>query len=580
MINKSVATANLVNEAVSVTQFGAVGDGVTDDTAAIQAAIDSGSALYLPAGTYKVTSTLSATSDLVMYGEGDRSVIDATDAGFTGNYVLEATGNLTQIAELGSDVSKYGLTVNFASAPSLNKNDVFVIYNPTDSSWSPHRTVYRAGEWLEVRTVSGSTVTTKSYAYDGYVVADVDVYRLDSISVDLSSFKILGNVSLGLIKPTLCRDIRISKITANHSNNSCIYLDRCFNVSVTNCEIYNEGDGGDDYGIAIGNSQHVRISDCNSYSARHAVTTGGTDAIGSVTCRDIRVINCTLKNDISRGTHCADFHGNTEDSSYESCRIYGGVTWQGKDVAYRDCVISSFINGFTLLTAELNGGYFELSGCDIRCFGAPQATGRGIVDVGGNSNALSSTVVEDCTFIVKDCTVEAPNTTSSQYFMRVRLDGSTVKTNVKIDGLTAINTPNHSIILLMDVTSGTPAADYIVVDSVSGFPSGTSLAQLTGGFESLPMRMMEQRGQESVTVDTSSSTKAGSVVSFHYKYPVIPVINVGRNDRGYAGNRIGIPYANSTSVTGLTPYIATDDATNFSAAVSVTLAWSAAISEV
>lgn len=38
---------------VSVTNFGAVGDGVTDDTAAIQAALDSdASIIYLPAGTY------------------------------------------------------------------------------------------------------------------------------------------------------------------------------------------------------------------------------------------------------------------------------------------------------------------------------------------------------------------------------------------------------------------------------------------------------------------------------------------------------------------------------------------------
>jgi hypothetical protein len=46
---------------VSVKDFGAVGDGVTDDTAAIQAAIDSGAlgiTVLLPAGTYKVTDTI------------------------------------------------------------------------------------------------------------------------------------------------------------------------------------------------------------------------------------------------------------------------------------------------------------------------------------------------------------------------------------------------------------------------------------------------------------------------------------------------------------------------------------------
>ena len=64
---------------ISVKDFGAVGDGVADDTVAIQAAIDAamvGTACntYFPSGTYKVTSTLTipnvVNGKAVIYGSG------------------------------------------------------------------------------------------------------------------------------------------------------------------------------------------------------------------------------------------------------------------------------------------------------------------------------------------------------------------------------------------------------------------------------------------------------------------------------------------------------------------------------
>ncbi len=58
---KTRAQANWPNNAVSVLDFGAVGDNVTDDTAAIQAALDTQRSVYLPNGNYKITSPLKTT---------------------------------------------------------------------------------------------------------------------------------------------------------------------------------------------------------------------------------------------------------------------------------------------------------------------------------------------------------------------------------------------------------------------------------------------------------------------------------------------------------------------------------------
>ncbi len=55
---------------VSVKDFGAVGDGVTDDTAAIQAALNASKNVYLPAGTYKISSALVLDNNHCVTGDG------------------------------------------------------------------------------------------------------------------------------------------------------------------------------------------------------------------------------------------------------------------------------------------------------------------------------------------------------------------------------------------------------------------------------------------------------------------------------------------------------------------------------
>ncbi|MDM3130464.1 glycosyl hydrolase family 28-related protein, partial [Citrobacter sp. CK205] len=63
-----------LDEQISVKAFGAVGDGVTDDTAAFQACIDEAisinATVFIPAGTYLITSTLICASSINLQGAG------------------------------------------------------------------------------------------------------------------------------------------------------------------------------------------------------------------------------------------------------------------------------------------------------------------------------------------------------------------------------------------------------------------------------------------------------------------------------------------------------------------------------
>jgi len=59
-----------LSEYVSVKDFGAVGDGVTDDTAAIQAALDASGCVYFPAGEYYITAPIILKTGMMLKGSG------------------------------------------------------------------------------------------------------------------------------------------------------------------------------------------------------------------------------------------------------------------------------------------------------------------------------------------------------------------------------------------------------------------------------------------------------------------------------------------------------------------------------
>lgn len=91
----AISAQDKMRQIASVVDFGAVGDGTTDDTAAIQAALDAAYQVFLPTGIFRITSTISISDDGSLIGEGFGSVIlnDAVTRGvFTdGNNVTIAS---------------------------------------------------------------------------------------------------------------------------------------------------------------------------------------------------------------------------------------------------------------------------------------------------------------------------------------------------------------------------------------------------------------------------------------------------------------------------------------------------------
>jgi hypothetical protein len=82
---------------VNVMQAGAVGDGVTDDAAAFQAALDSSDHVVIPHGNYKIESTITLTNDQNLIGDGmpTLTVLDGITAiHLAGNHCVLRNVNL------------------------------------------------------------------------------------------------------------------------------------------------------------------------------------------------------------------------------------------------------------------------------------------------------------------------------------------------------------------------------------------------------------------------------------------------------------------------------------------------------
>ena len=104
-----------LQDVVSVKDFGAVGNGVTDDTAAIQAAITAANKVILPAGnTFKITSNITVSSNKHVVVEG---ILTRTGSGVVKAFLLN--GNNIKIDGSGEIRGpQYGLTITYQANQS------------------------------------------------------------------------------------------------------------------------------------------------------------------------------------------------------------------------------------------------------------------------------------------------------------------------------------------------------------------------------------------------------------------------------------------------------------------------------
>ena len=122
-VEENNLSLNLISKLSYVTpqMFGAVGDGIKNDTDAIQSAINTGKSVYIPKGTYKVGQITISENNAKIYGDGvDNTIIKHDDTITDNECIIHITNNSNCIL---SSMSIVGGGYNIIKDGSYNGTD-------------------------------------------------------------------------------------------------------------------------------------------------------------------------------------------------------------------------------------------------------------------------------------------------------------------------------------------------------------------------------------------------------------------------------------------------------------------------
>lgn len=359
----------------NVLQYGATGNGSTDDTSAIQSAINAasgGGVVFFPPGTYKITTPLSMSHQGTrLLGTGLLSIIQPS-SGFSGANMITITANFCGVA---------GFSIQYAN-PTYSSNPTADAIQITGSSATFINDVYFQainGWCIQSTATATANYNTRITECRGYQCKQF----IHLLGVAASSFAGTNTI-------TNCYGNQIE-------NGDCYFLEDIQDVLMTN--IFGETAAGS------GNSIHIKGAVASCYIENFDLGPYPGPATGAIVLMEQSANGVPnqigLCNGVIEGGSTGVTISNATNTSVRCSKIFNcgsqGINITGGDsIVIEGCHFSG--NGVTGSSGkyemQIAGNHTEVFNC---YFNSPQGTGA--AHVNNALNCISGTTsVINCYF--------------------------------------------------------------------------------------------------------------------------------------------------------------------------------------
>jgi hypothetical protein len=376
-----------LRDIVFLKDFGAVGDGVTDDAAAVLTALNSGAKVIDGQGlTYKINSPLSITADNLTVQNATFDISSVPNQPGD-DFIIRFEGtqgafvNLTANLNANDNVISVGSTSGFSA-------DQYVWVQSSQFFWASQQ----VGQYGKIKSIDSATQMT---LYDNvlYDFTTANTARVAPIQtkngIVLNKVQFIGAQAnnQAALYFSLCSDVHVQDCTFLNVDYACVYVSRCVNVVVDSVQCrYSRAAAGLSYGVLFLNGTYNGVV-VNGYSEdqRHYVATGSATALGGVNLY-ITVANnhITAARNAGIDAHpTLDYYtvnGNTIEQAADATGTTDGIICQGLN-----CVITNntIVNAtrhaiFHQLFPTIGSGSCIISNNLIRKSGGGASTDTGI----------------------------------------------------------------------------------------------------------------------------------------------------------------------------------------------------------